>query len=450
MGCGRKRCNAIVAAVPRQQNEGQPAGGAGGGGFGLNAKERKRLKYLEEMAANKGAQGTQVLEVLAEEAEAEVEPPKVSVPVFGIHTLNVMKDPMKAFALPAKAEWDKTPAQVVNEAKICKDTSESMGLRAKVVKYRAIITTEEEADKDAHYLEIMRKVLKETEGLLAKLSKGSTGATAVEAMKAKMRDANKVEEARLEEYATKEGKILEKMDAMQEAFDLQITEIKRRKEVFLTHRLKAAQLYAEDATARISRHQSIKAAWEAKIHAEEEAMKTGKVAQVAAEEQVEEAKDVEVEAAEADTDYGLDAPWSTDDLPAMEKPETGEYEFWINLSAAVNEWAGTHCAAPCTYGQLTGPGDASVLIKSVVKLIGISYWRKLYGDRQVNLDDVVPRHLGYVLGHALSKPREMAMKELGGAEKLNVEAKKKVKEVMADSKKGLKAKGALGIKKKPN
>ena len=248
------------------------------------------------------------------------------------------------------------------------------------------------------------------------------------------------------------------MDAMQEAFDLQIAEIARRKEVFLTHRLKVAQLYAEDATTRISRHQSIKAAWEAKIHSEEEAMTAGKtgggapqtpaLAQVTAEQPAEVTKEPERDVSVAETDYALEAPWSTDDLPAMDKPEPGEYEFWINLAAAVNEWAGTHCTAPCTYGQLTGPGDAAVLIKSVVKLIGMPYWRTLYGERQINLEDVVPRHLGYVLAQALSKPRELAMKELGGAAKLNVEARKKVKEVMADSTQGLRAKGPLGIKKK--
>ena len=452
--CGRGRAKAIVEAPVRQQGDTQPAGGAGGGGDGLNAKDRKRLKFLELQEAKKN--GSDSPTEMEQEEAPEVEPPKMHIPAFGMHTLPLLKDPMKAFALPAKAEWSKTPLEEVEEAKICKDTSASMELKAKMMRYQRYIDSEEEDDKDPAYQEMCHKLLKAAAEKLEKLGKGSKGAAAIEGMRGKLRAAAEAEERRLAELKEKEEKLEEKMDTMQEAFDLQIGEIVRRKEIFLAHRVMVAKQYADDAIARVARYQSIKAAWETKIAVESEETKNGKTTPAKGQDQAggsastaapaadmpgEATADVVTEPAEVHSDYYLEAPWTSDQLPEPEKPEKGEYEFWINMAAAVHEWSGTHCSAPCTYENLTGPGDPEVQIKSIAKLIGMPYWITLYGNRLITKEDVVPRHLGFVLGQALIKPREAAMKELKGADKCSVEAKAKVKEALQNIKK--KAKGGL-------
>ena len=160
------------------------------------------------------------------------------------------------------------------------------------------------------------------------------------------------------------------------------------------------------------------------------------------------AKAEEEEVDELD-DYDLQAPWSADGLPEPPKPKNGEYEFWIKLHSQVTCWAGQHGAARCTYEQLIGQGDAETQLKSIATLVGMDYWTALYGTRMVTKEDIVPRHLGYVLGHALTKPRDLAMKELGGAEKVSTEAKKSAKESMKDLKdpNGKRKVAKVGLKK---
>ena len=274
-------------------------------GTGLNAKERKRLKHLElmEEKRKKGEPADDIMEPDVEEEAPKVrEPPKVSVPAFGLNTLPMLKDTMKAFVMPQTTVWDKTAEQIVNEAKICADSAKTIELRTKISKYQGIIEQEDDSDKDAAYMECMKKLLKDAEASLAQLTKGSTGVSSVERMKSKLQEAQTKEVERLETLDGAEAKMTAKMDDMQDAFDLQIAELVYRKEEYMKCRTVVAKAWQQDGVERLSRFQSIKAAWEEKIAAEElwikVAKKEVKEAQVAAQSRspaVEEEKDEEVD-----------------------------------------------------------------------------------------------------------------------------------------------------------
>ena len=123
--------------------------------------------------------------------------------------------------------------------------------------------------------------------------------------------------------------------------------------------------------------------------------------------------DAEDEAARQDADYALSAPWCPQDLPEVVKPDEPEAQFWIHLAANVFDWSERHAGAQCTYQQLLGAGDPQTLMGSLIKLIGMDFWKKMYGDREVAITDIVPRHLGFVLYNALQKPFTMATACLG-------------------------------------
>ena len=85
----------------------------------------------------------------------------------------------------------------------------------------------------------------------------------------------------------------------------------------------------------------------------------------------------------------------------------------MHLAANVFDWSERHACAQCTYQQLLGAGDPQTLMGSLIKLIGMDFWKKVYGDREVAITDIVPRHLGFVLYNALQKPFTLASACLG-------------------------------------
>ena len=159
----------------------------------------------------------------------------------------------------------------------------------------------------------------------------------------------------------------------------------------------------------------------------------------------------ELKVTEEEKDYTLWAPWSSQDLPEVQKPKDDEANFWLHLASHVMNWSEQHACAPCSYQQLIGPGDPQVLMTSMVKLIGEPFWKSIYGDRIVLATDVVPRHVGFVLYMALQKPYKAAQDHLGKAEVDKAKAAAKadnvtaVKEMKAKQEKAKKhRKGAKG------
>ena len=117
------------------------------------------------------------------------------------------------------------------------------------------------------------------------------------------------------------------------------------------------------------------------------------------------------------------------------KPQEGEYEYWITLAQHAQIWREVHACAPCTYGELMGEvKDQSAAMASLVSVIGMNYWTKLYGTRVVKDTDVVPCQLALVLQQSLMKNRSTAETALGSemTEKSNAKAKAKLKACMDD------------------
>ena len=269
-------------------------------------------------------------------------------------------------------------------------------------------------------------------------------------MKVKLQNITFNESKRVGDAATKKANMLDRIAGMDKSFLDQITEMQKRHQLFLECKAEVTRAWDMDEHARVQRFQQSCTAWQSYITEAEDALQeTGtdtdeeKVAEPvqaegtpagsaatapAAEAPAAEAATPEVEleeamedvtaeleeAAKQETDYGLWAPWSHQDLPEPAKPQPEEATFWMHLATHVFNWSEQHACAPCTYEQLLGPGDPTILMGSVVKLVGIKFWEQIYANKRVVMaTDIVPRHMGFVLYCALQKPFEIAKESLG-------------------------------------
>ena len=150
-------------------------------------------------------------------------------------------------------------------------------------------------------------------------------------------------------------------------------------------------------------------------------------------------------ATQQELDYYRTVPWSPDELPKqIPEAKNGEHVFWLRLAQNVQEWSHAHGCQPCTFAELlsdsTGPPQSAehltAQMESMANLVGLDYWRKLYGERIVKAGDVVPHHLGFVLYQAMNMPRVAAEKALGEAtvKEGMKQAKATIKAALAEAK----------------
>ena len=215
--------------------------------------------------------------------------------------------------------------------------------------------------------------------------------------------------------------------------------------MFVSGKMEVSQAWNEDESARVQRFDLTCKAWANNIKEAEESLSSAEsVTEVAgstdAEIDEDEKHDAALEAAapaerdkqdealleQQEDDYKLWEPWTHQDLPELAKPAADEAQFWMHLATHVFNWSEQHACAPCTYEQLLGPGDPTVLMGSLIKLVGKTFWERIYAHKRVVMaTDIVPRHMGFVLYCALQKPYTAAQETLGkdAAEKAKESAK---------------------------
>ena len=451
--CNRTRAKAILEAPsngggppkPRAEETVEDADGWITGG--LTNKERKKAKWQLQIQAKR--LGVTLMDPQEAERQANAatmegpkstryaptppetigEPPKVNIHAFGLTTLPTMKEPKKAFVFPAELKWDKSAEEIVAEHTFCANATKMADAKEREADYIQLLQRlAARAKKDPAHEASTRKLLAEVKAELTNLTgKGSAngGKAAIEGMKSKLQAVTFAESTRVQDAVADREKMEAKVTSMGKEFTAQIEELQRRHEVFKDCVKEVGLAWISDEAARVQRFQQTCDAWNAFIKEAEESLPAVGAAPTEAPakpevveippEDVEEGMTEEEEQVmkKQEADYALWAPWSPQDLPAVEKPKDDEARYWVHLGAHVMNWSEQHACAPCSYQQLIGPGDPTTLMESLVTLIGLKYWTTIYGDRVVLASDIVPRHVGFVLYCALQKPYTAAQKELG-------------------------------------
>ena len=451
--CNRTRAKAILEAPskgggppkPRAEETVEDADGWITGG--LTNKERKKAKWQLQIQAKR--LGVTLMDPQEAERQANAatmegpkstryaptppetigEPPKVNIHAFGLTTLPTMKEPKKAFVFPAELKWDESAEEIVAIHTFCANATKMADAKEREADYIQLLQRlAARAKKDPAHEASTRKLLAEVKAELTNLTgKGSAngGKAAIEGMKSKLQAVTFAESTRVQDAVADREKMEAKVTSMGKEFTAQIEELQRRHEVFKDCVKEVGLAWINDEAARVQRFQQTCDAWNAFIKEAEESLPAVGAAPTEAPakpevveippEDVEEGMTEEEEQVmkKQETDYALWAPWSPQDLPAVEKPKDDEARYWVHLGAHVMNWSEQHACAPCSYQQLIGPGDPTTLMESLVTLIGSKYWTTIYGDRVVLASDIVPRHVGFVLYCALQKPYTAAQKELG-------------------------------------
>ena len=384
-------------------------------------------------------------------------PPKVSIPAFGIVTLTVMKEPKKAFVFPSELKWPKTAEESVAEHRLCANSVKLADARERETEYaQSLQALAQRPRKDPAREAMTKKLMADVKDEITMLSKHNAGTTAIEGMKKTLQDLTLAESTRVNDAATANSKMKEKITTMETEFDEQIAELRKRKQIFLDCKKEVTDAWTHDESVRTVRFQEICAAWQESIK-EASARATQELAGAievdeepaagsSTEDDAKAAAELKEAEKEADrnriamesmeSDYLLVAPWSPLDLPDVTKPSDQEQQYWMELASRVGEWSEQHACAPCTFQQLIGPGEPKVLMESMAKLLGREFLTAMYGDRLVKEHHIVPRHLGFVLYNALQKPYAAAHKKLGedSAKKARDVAKAGIKEAIAKTK----------------
>ena len=470
--CGRGRAKAVLPIPAREEQEPQEEEEWTAGGLSNNQRKklRKQLtiqaeklgvtlvdsKLADQQAAAATMEGPKSVRYTPTTVEALGEPPKVSIPAFGINTLPTLKEPKKAFVYPPLLKWPKTAVEVVAEHTYCSNASKLADAREREADYTQLLQRlAARTKKDPAHEAATRKLFSDVKAEISTLmgNKGGGGKAAIEGMRSKLATITFDESERVGTAALDRAKMEAKVTEMEKCFTAQIEELQRRQKLFNECKLEMAQAWLSDEAQRVEYFQQSCQAWQMHIKEAEEALVIPvAMAEPIAAEPVEDGLSASAQGAPVDIDqdlmtkeeeqearqemdYALVAPWSPKDLPEVVEPKPDEAQFWLHLATHVMDWSENHACAPCTYRQLIAPGDPKVLMGSVVKLIGRKFWDNLYGDRTVLATDVVPRHLGFVLYNALQKPYAAAAESLGkeaseeATEKAMTNNKKAMKEM---------------------
>ena len=112
------------------------------------------------------------------------------------------------------------------------------------------------------------------------------------------------------------------------------------------------------------------------------------------------------ELAEAVSSYNRAVGWSLDDLPDVSAPNEQEAAFWHTLWNHVAHWMRHSAVMTCTFHQFLGepvPEHCNETLAIVRKLLGETYWRRLYPDRQVAPSETMPLEIQQVLFSSMSR-----------------------------------------------
>ena len=124
--------------------------------------------------------------------------------------------------------------------------------------------------------------------------------------------------------------------------------------------------------------------------------------------------------------------WSKDEIPRLESVTEPEKEFLVKLIGRLSAWNQAGAVKIQFLFLLPAEFDKGLGMAAIKRLLGETYWKRLYGDKVVVAEDYVPLQMQAVLPEALRKADE----DLKAGDALNLKVvedqRKEAEEMLVD------------------
>ena len=336
----------------------------------------------------------------------------------------------------------KTPAEVVAEAAACKSANAVSEKDKEIERLKQYV--ENAADTpglQANLQTSLDSALKEREVMTKKGKEGNVG---VEKLRLNLARVKADEEERSRGVTETKKKQLERVERFRTVLTKQVEAAQAEMDAFEAMITDYDTKIAEDQDAKRAFHTSLCLEWEEKINevAGAPIVEIPPTPQQSPPPQPSAAAAGATAPEQHDPDHLLKAAWATSDLPVLKVPNE-EVGAWLSQVWAMLQIWNENADSQCLYKELAGPGPHGVL--AIQELLGKTFWERLYSERVVTPDDVVPVQLKFLLTFTLGTlAREITANachagDVQNAEKMFKESKfKSIKSRKADKKSTLK------------
>ena len=361
----------------------------------MKSQERWKLKE-EERKAKEEAVGEEIMEVDKEE-ERYVEAVKdlTAAERKRMGLAPCTKPDFKAlFRWPAatpKAPKDAT--ETVAEAAAVKASAAIAEMDKNITKLKDFLGANT-GEGDAFTAPIQNLIDAKTKEREALTKKGAEGAVSVEKLKLNLAKGNDDEAERVRKAKEDQKAHLEKAAKLRDVLAEKLAMAQKQLADFDSILTEHATKVTAEEHVKTEHHAAVKAEWERRI-AESPAEAGSQIPE-------DKSNVPEAAATQISGDYYLEAQFIPDEVPVIMKVSKEQREFLEDLWSRLITWK-LHGRMEIRYGELLGNDMKG--IKSIIDILGNSFWERLYGSRTegIELDDIVPSQLRWSLSTALEK-----------------------------------------------
>ena len=390
-------------------------------------QERKRQRREEQRKAKEAKE----VEAVPSDSDAEVE--MLEAPLakdelsflrnLGVTPLEKTVEVSKLFALPQPLKASDDPVKEVAQLSGVSGSKDLEEAESNVNLYQQMLDENKAIPGRAHLSGVLEKNLKEWKEKVTKISKDQAGSPTVDKavlsdLRAKKSTDEAKEDHRLASCEAKAKIARSRYDRLRNVLVNEQSKLGEKLNALDAQFVKTQEAWSLDATTRATFFQQKMAAWDSRISAATPT--TGAMQQGQQQQQQLQQAAVPVAAAtpsqqaacngvlpnqthNPQADYQLSTKWVLAEIP---QPDIASLKADVTglslLLHNVQYWA--QCGMfPMTFTQMYHGCENTDPLLVTHTLVGDTIWKRLYGDRQVLTDHVVPIQLVTVLTTALGK-----------------------------------------------
>ena len=408
----------------------QRASSAADDGFELSKAERKKnknLKKKEEKRKRKEEKTTRLASTTSSTAtdKAIVGPAAAAAPSAAadpeISQSNLKKmGPLATKTVPDFAglfKWPhapptspKTAEEQVAEAAACRSVDILSKTDGKIATYEKLKdAVMKDADADPEVIEEMKeKLVKMKKDRAAMAERGIGGSVMVDQLGSKKAQEKLRGTEREASWQAEREKMTRRAALLRQALAEDLANAQKKLSDFDGKFTECTESWTLEDNRKSDHHEKLMCEWDKRIR--EVSALAGPETTNATAATTAAAVPMETETFIGEKDYILEAIWVMADAPAVKIENETQKAFLGGLWCHLDRWhqLGRQLVM---YKELVPTGAEG--IASIQHLVGPGFWTKLYGNRAVGPEDVVPSQLKYVLKEILNK---LAAKVVGDAE----------------------------------